>query len=109
MGVPILPLARGFLMVDGTGSPQTSPIAAAASEASIVVPAITSTSVPFRLQVHAPSASVTLRKVSGGASGGTFTIPAGTVFAIPCKSGDTIYINRAVSTTIEFLFETYGS
>lgn len=109
MGVPIQPLARGFVMVDGTGSPQTSPISAAASEAAIVVPAVSAGVVPFRMHVHAPSASVTLRKVSGGASGGTFTIPAGTVFTIPCKAGDTIYINRAVSTTIEFLFETYGS
>lgn len=109
MPVPIQALARSFLMVDGTGSPQTSPIAAAANQAVIVVPTSTTANVCFRLNVYLPSASGTLRKISGGASGGTFTIPAATVFSIPCKSGDSIFINRAVSTTIEFLFETYGS
>lgn len=109
MPVPVQPLARAFLMVDGTGSPQTSPIADGTSEAVIVVPAVSAGVVPFRMHVHAPSANVTLRKVSGGASGGTFTIPAGSVFTIPCKAGDTVYIGRPVTTTLEFLFEVYGS
>jgi hypothetical protein len=105
MSTPIQPLARSFTMVDGTGSPQTSPISSAANEAAIVVPSVSSTSAVFRLNVYLPSNPGTLRKVTGGATGGTCTIPQATWFAIPCKAGDTIYINRASATTIEFLFE----
>jgi hypothetical protein len=105
MSNPIQPLARGFTMVDGTGSPQTSPISSAANQASIVVPTTSSSSHCFRLHVYLPSNPGTLRKVSGGATGGTCTIPAATWFTIPVTPGDTIYINRGSATTIEFLFE----
>jgi hypothetical protein len=103
MGTPIQPLARRFTMVDATGSPQTSPIASGTSEAVIVCPA-ESTGV-FRLNVYAASNAVKLRKVSGGATGGTVTIPAATWFSIPIKAGDTVYIGRASATELEFLFE----
>lgn len=99
-GDPI-PVATGFVMVDNSASPKTSPVTADASETSLKFPANA-----IRLYVYAPDADVTLRKVAGGATGGTFTIPAATVWSIPGVAGDTIYINRASSTALEFCFDT---
>lgn len=106
MGNPIQPLARGFTMIDASGSPKTSPVASAGSdEVSIVVPASSSSTHLFRLNVYAPSFAITLRKIAGGATGGTCTIPQATWFSIPCVPGDTLYFARTTATTIEFLFE----
>lgn len=92
--------ATGFLLVDGTATPQVSPIAAGTTELALIAPANA-----ISVSIKCLSADAKLRKVAGGATGGIFTITQNIDFDVGCKPGDTIYIGRPVSTSVEFAFD----
>lgn len=82
-----------------TIAPTTSPISAGADEVPLVVPANAT-----ELEVYC-SAVFTLRKVAGGATLGTWSLQATTIIKIAVQPGDTIYIMRTNSGTLNFRFK----
>ena len=82
-----------------TIAPTTSPISAGTDEVNLVVPANAT-----ELEVYC-SAVFTLRKVAGGATLGTWSLQATTIIKIACQPGDTIYIMRTNSGTLNFRFK----
>lgn len=98
-GKPI-PIATGVTMLDATGTPQVSPIAAGTSEIALVWPTNA-----IRLYVYAASAAVGLRGATGTDGSGLATIPVTSWFSLPGVPGTTTYIKRPNSTAVDFVFE----
>lgn len=91
-------MAQRWVSTDASATPKTSPISAGTSEQALKAPA---TGYRYNLYVYAASAAVTARTTAGSDTA-SFTIPQATWFAIPTVGGETTYIARPVSTTLDF-------
>ena len=83
-----------FTLSDGTGTPQTSPIASNTTDVTLVFP------------IHAAQLmiKVTASDAVISSGGGTYLLPASTDFIIPGVAGDTVVIDRTTATVVYFMF-----
>ena len=93
-----IPLSNGFVVADVTGTPITSPIAAAASTITLVWPGTAT-----RLWVRGATQDIRLGVEATVATYVTLTF--GEWYAVAGRFGDSVYIGRPNSTVVDFLFE----
>lgn len=86
----------GFQVVDGAGSPVTSPVGSAGTDVTLTAPALAAW-----LLVKGETNGLRLKDGSGN----YYSINSGQDFGIPCKPGDTITLGRPVATAVSFAFQ----
>lgn len=80
-----------------------SPMPAATGQIALVFPRGA-----VHLVVMPGTVDATLRKISGGATAGTFTLKTGVANGVNGVEGDTVYVQRTSSTTLDFAFDIMG-
>lgn len=83
-----------FTLSDGTGTPQTSPIADGTSDVTLVFPAHAA-----QLMVKVTVADAVIKVGSA-----TYLLPQSQDFIIPGVPGDSILIDRTTTTVVYFMF-----
>lgn len=85
---------KSYVMTDATGTPVTSPVTSGTTDVTLIAPDST-----VCVGIHVAQADATVKV-------GTTTalLPNGSYFYLPCRSGDTIVIDRGTATAVQFIF-----
>lgn len=85
---------KSYVMTDATGTPITSPVGSGTTDVTLVAPA---DSVCVAIHVAQADAMVKVGTT-------TALLPNGSYFYLPCRSGDSIVIDRTTGTAVQFIF-----
>ena len=85
---------KSYVLTDATGTPITSPVSTGTTDVTLVAPA---QSVCVAISVAQADAMIKV-----GAT--TALLPNGTYMYFPCRSGDSIVIDRTTTTPVQFIF-----
>lgn len=85
---------KSFVMTDATGTPVTSPVTSGTTDVALIAPERA-----VCVAVHVAQADATIKIGST-----TALLPNGSYMYFPCRSGDTVTVDRGTATAVQFIF-----
>lgn len=85
---------KSYVLTDATGTPVTSPVGTGTSDVTLTAPA---DSVCVAIMVSVADAMIKVGST-------TALLPNGSYMYFPCRSGDSIVIDRTTTTAVQFIF-----